>query len=179
MKTLWREDKSQKAWLWIGLLFLAFYFLEALLFWGPTPRITAPPYTPLVFWGLFGSGVIVIVSRFSTGSTTSRIETIQAWVLGTVITLGAVGSAFLVIARTRDVTLGHAILLIVLGVSGVVVGSLSYSIGWVVAGIVWLIGVVSVLLWPSYQDYTLGAVVALGFILIGALRMRLIVLEKS
>lgn len=68
----WREDKRQKTCLWVGLLFCVFYFGEAFLFWGPEPRVAAPPATPLVFWGSFG------VALFPRCRVDSSVEALQS-----------------------------------------------------------------------------------------------------
>jgi len=168
----WREDRRQKTWLWVGLLFFVFYFTEAVLFWGPQPRVLAPPYIPLIFWGLFGMAVIGVTTRpFPSAGKPERLETIQAWLLGTTITAAAIGSAFLIIRRTGDITLGHVVLLFILAQAGLIIGALSVNLGWLAAGLCWLAGGVWVLCQPSLQDYALGATVAFGFVLIGLLRM--------
>jgi hypothetical protein len=167
----WREDRRQKAWLWVGLLFFVFYFTEALLFWGPEPRVIAPSFTPLVYWGLFGVALIWIVTRPNPDdAATKRLEQIQAWVLGIAITAACVGSAFLIIHRTGDVTAGHAVLLFVLAEAGLIIGALTVNAGWFGAGLCWIVGGVCVLMWPPVQDYVIGAVVALGFVFVGCFR---------
>jgi hypothetical protein len=167
----WREDKRQKTWLWVGLLFLAFYFAEALLFWGPEPRVAAPPFTPFFYWGLFGALLIWIVTRSSPSeSSPHRLERIQAVVLGIAITAGTVGLAFLIIRRTGDLALGHAALLLILAQAGLVIGAMSFNVGWFLAGWCWIGGGVGVLWQPAVQDYIVGAAVALGFVVIGCFR---------
>src|SRR5580700_3024113 len=121
----WREDKQQRTWLWVGLLFFAFYFTEALLFWGPEPRVAAPAFTPLIFWGLFGAALIWVVTRPTLGGgKPSWLERIRSGALGVSITVAAVGSAFLIIRRTGDLTLGHAVLLFILAQAGLVIGAM-------------------------------------------------------
>jgi hypothetical protein len=171
----WREEKRQKVWLWVGVLFFGFYFTEALLFWGPEPRVVAPPFTPLVFWGLFGAAIIAVVTRGSPADApSSRPERIQATVLGLAITAACVGSAFLIMRRTGDVTLGHAVLLFALAQAGVTIGATSYNVGWLAAGLAWCGGGIGVLFLPAVQDYIVGAATALGFMLIGTLRKCLV-----
>jgi len=170
-----QEDKRQKAWLWVGLLFFGFYFAEAVLFWGPRPRLIAPPFTPLVFWGLFGVSVIWVVTRPIAGLGRPRWEeTLQSWVLGLSITAAAVGSAFLVIRRTGDITLGHVILLFALAEAGLVIGALLLNPGWFAAGLIWISAGVWVFCQPRLQDYVLGAAVAIGFVVIGVFRTRFV-----
>lgn len=162
------------AWLWIAVLFGAFYFTEAFLFWGPQPRIVAPPFTPLVYWGAFGAGVIWLVRR--QGKSASRRTPdqppplLQSLVLGIGITTSVVAMAFLVIRATGNITLGHAILLGTLFEAGVVIAGMSGSVGWIAASLIWAAGSVGVLCWPNVQDYTLGLAVAVGFAVVGLLR---------
>jgi hypothetical protein len=171
----WREEKRQKTWLWVGLLFFVFYFTEALLFWGPEPRVAAPSFTPLVFWGLFGAALIWVVTRPTPdGGVPNRLERIQSWVLGMGITTAAVGSAFLIIRRTGDLALGHAVLLFVLGQAGLVIGAVSFNAGWLMAALCWIAGGMWVLCQPSIQDLVIGAAVAIGFMLIGFCRKCLV-----
>lgn len=171
MQWHWREDKRQKTWLWVGVLFLVFYFAEAFLFWGPKPRIMPPPYTPLAFWGLFGVGLIWIISRpIPSAEPPTRLVKIQSWMLGTIITGTAICLAFLVICRTGDLTLGHVVLLGVLAQAGLIIAALTFNIGWLAGGLVWLGGSIGILCHPHRQDYIVGAAVALGFILIGSFR---------
>ena len=174
MKLSWCENRRDKRWLWIGVLFLAFYFGEALLFWGPDPRVSAPPYTPLAYWGLFGAVVIWVLTRKGPhGEKPGPFEGVQSVLIGIAIPAAAVGSAFLVIGRTGDVTLGHAVVLIALGQAAVIVGALERSPGWLAAGVCWAASAGGVLGWPALQDMILGAAVAAGFILIGSVRQRL------
>jgi hypothetical protein len=171
MHYCWREDKRQKTWLWVGLLFLFFYFAEAVLFWGPEPRVAAPPFTPLVYWGLFGAILIWIVTHARANElSASGLERGQGVVLGIGITAAVVGLAFLIIRRTGDLTLGHAVLLFTLAQAGIIIGAMSFNVGWFLAGLCW-IGSGFVVLWqPAVQDYTIGTGVALGFVVIGSFR---------
>jgi hypothetical protein len=174
MRYHWREDRGQKTWLWVGLLFFVFYFVEALLFWGPEPRVVAPSFTPLVYWGLFGATLVWVVTRPISESARRWLERIQAWVLGVAITVVSVGSAFLIIRRTGDLTLGHAVLLFILALSGLVIGAMAFNAGWFVAGLCWITGGICVLWQPPFQDYILGAAVAIGFMLIGCFRRSMV-----
>jgi hypothetical protein len=174
----WQENKRQKAWLWVGLLFFVFYFTEALLFWGPQPRLVPPPFAPLVFWGLFGAVLIWIITRpIPNVARATRSERLKSVVLGLTITAASVGSAFLIIWRTGDLTLGHAVLLFVLAQAGLIIGALSFNAGWFVAGLLWIGGAACVLCQPTVQDYAIGAAVAGGFVLIGSCRKCLVPAE--
>lgn len=175
MPYLWRENKGQETWRRVGLLFFAFYVTEALLFWGPEPRVAGPAFTPLVFWGLFGIALIGVVTRPDPEAGKSRwLESVQSAVLGTSITSAAVGSAFLIIRRTGDLALGHAVLLFILALAALILGATSLNIGWLAAGLCWSAGGAWVLCQPSVQDYVLGVAVALGFVLVGTLRKSLV-----
>jgi hypothetical protein len=174
----WREDKRQKTWVWVGLLFLVFYFTEAVLFWGPEPRVVAPPFTPLVYWGVFGVALIWVVTRRTPGgAATKPLERLQAGVLGVVVTAACVGSAYLIIRRTGDLTVGHAVLLFIMAEAGLIIGALSFNAGWFVAGLCWIAGGVYVLCRPPDQDYVIGAAVAIGFVLVGCFRKFMVCLE--
>lgn len=167
----WREDPRQRTWRTVGLLFLAFYFLEALLFWGPNPLLVPPRFTPLVFWGLFGVALIVVVTRPVRGTAPlDRLEQRQSWLLGGAITLSVVGCTCLVIMRTHDITLGHAVLLFTLAQAAFVIGALQFNAGWLAAGLLWVAGGALIIWRPAGQDYLLGAVIAAGFLAIGTWR---------
>ncbi|MGD0090161.1 MAG: hypothetical protein ABSE73_09595 [Planctomycetota bacterium] len=171
----WREDKRQKTWLWVGLLFSVFYFTEAFLFWGPEHRVAAPPFTPLVFWGLFGVALVWVLTRpLPSVGPQSRFEKIQYWVLSVAITAATVGVPFLIICRTGDVTLGHVVLLFVLAQAALIISALAFNAGWLAAGLCWIAGGMWILCRPSGQDYVLGAALAIGFVLIGVLRKCLV-----
>jgi hypothetical protein len=175
MNYRWREDNGQKSWLWVGLLFFAFYFTEALLFWGPNPRVIAPPYTQLIFWGLFAVALTWVITRPKPdGGALNRLEKVQYAVLSISITCAAVGSTFLILLRTRDLTLCHAMLLFSLGQAGLVIGALTFNLGWLLAALCWIGGGATVLYQPSLQDYFVGAAIAVGFVLIGACRTCLV-----
>lgn len=170
----WVEDRGQKVWLWIAALFGTFYFVEAFLFWGPQPRIRWLPYTPLVYWGAFGAGVIWLVQRqgrSAAGRTPGQPPSgLQSFVLGIGITISVVGMAYLVMRLTGNTTVGHAILLGALFEAGIVIAGMSGSLGWMLASLVWAGGGLAVLGWPSVQDFTLGLAVAIGFALVGLIR---------
>lgn len=172
MAIQWRDDERQKAWLWIGLVFAAFYFGEAVLFWGPRPLVVAPPFTPFVYWGLFGATVVWLVSRAAPpgASGERRLGQVQAAILGFGITSAVIGIPFLIMARTHDVTLGHAVLLLVMFEAGVVLGGQLLNPGWLLAALLWAGGAGAVLLRPAWQDHVLGLVVAGGFVVVGLLR---------
>ena len=80
----------------------------------------------------------------------------------------------MIIRRTDDITLGHAVLLFVLALSGLLIGARSLNLGWTLAAIWWIGGGAWILHDPRYQDYTPGAAVALGFILIGLFNRRIV-----
>ncbi|MCG3181266.1 MAG: hypothetical protein BIFFINMI_03645 [Phycisphaerae bacterium] len=170
----WIEDRRQKAWLWIALFFASFYFGEAILFWGTNPRIAAPSFTPLIYWGSFGVAVVWLVRRYdrlaSTPSADSVPPGMQATVLGLGITLSVIGMTVLVIRLTGNITLGHTILLLALCEAGLVIAGMSGSVGWLAAGLIWGCGAPAVFWFPGVQDVTLGLAVAIGFALIGLLR---------
>ena len=109
----------------------------------------------------------------------NRLEKMQSGVLGVAITATAIGSAFLIIRRTSDLTLGHAVLLFILGQAGLVIAAMSFNTGWLLAALCWLCGGAWVLCQPSVQDYAIGAVVAIGFMLIGTCRKCLVPSPRS
>ena len=168
------EEPEQRVWLWIGLVFAFFYFGEAFLFWGPNPRVYAPPVTPLIYWGMFGAAIVWLLSRQKkTSPPKAATRPPKAWestVLGVGITASVVGLPFTVIAVTGNVSLGHVILLGAMFEAGIIIGGMSGSLGWMVASLVWLGSGLFILWHPHGQDYTLGFAVALGFIIIGLLR---------
>jgi hypothetical protein len=174
-KVIWVEEAGQKVWLWIGVVFAAFYFGEAFLFWGPNPRVNAPSFTPLVYWGAFGAAVIGLLLRQPKQASEKPApgvpHALQTWVLGVGITVSVVGMAFLVMWATGNVTLGHAILLGAMFEAGVVIGGMSGNLGWLAAGIVWAGAAVHVLRYPSTQDITIGIATATGFALVGLIRL--------
>jgi hypothetical protein len=172
---IWREDKSQLIWLWIGVLFLTFYTGEACLFWGPNPRVAAPPLVHLLYWGAFGALLAGLIGWSARQEGPKKwLSVVQSTVLGVVITAAVVGVPALIMLRTRDITLGHAVLLFTLALAAVVVGSLRFNAGWLLAGCVWASAGCTILRLPRIQDYLLGAVVAIGFIVVGALRKTLL-----
>jgi hypothetical protein len=172
---IWIEDRAQKVWLWVGVVFAAFYFGEAFLFWGPVPRVKAPPFLPLAYWGAFGAVIIGLLSRQTKKQTPAKPgpevpASLQSAILGMGITASVVGITFLVIAATHNVTLGHAVLLGTMFEAGIVIGGMSGNIGWLLAGLVWAACGVLVYRYPSVQDYTLGVAVFLGFATVGVVR---------
>jgi small-conductance mechanosensitive channel len=172
---IWQEVKGQRIWLWIGVLFLTFYTGEACLFWGPNPRIAAPVLAHLLYWAAFGallSGLIGWSARQERPKKWWNV--VQSMVLGVAITAAVVGVPALIMIRTNDVTLGHAVLLFTLSLAAVVIGSLSFNPGWFLAGCLWASAGFAVLYFPRIQDYLLGAAVAIGFIIVGALRKSLV-----
>ena len=171
----WRDEKSQQIWLWIGLVFLVFYTAEAWLFWGPEPQVIVPPFVYLLYWGAFGAILIVLIAR-SAGKADPKnwLNVIQSTILGVGITSAVVGIPFLIIARTHDITLGHAVMLFTIALAAVVIGALSFNAGWMLAGCVWVSGGCMILALPRIQDYMLGAVLAIGFIVVGVLRRSLV-----
>jgi hypothetical protein len=189
MKHIWVEESDQKAWLWVAVAFAAFYFGEAILFWGPKPLVAAPPMTPLVYWGAFGATIIWLLSRTPKGgpqpTASGTPRALQNWVLGIGITAAVVGMAYFTMIATRElgvmrsVTAGHVIILGAMFEAGVIIGGLSGNPGWIAAGAVWLLGGALILIFPGVQDYTLGAVVTLGFALIGLLRRSLRVAKEN
>jgi len=175
MPRIWREDRSQKGWLWIGLVFLVFYMGEACLFWGPQPRVTGPPFIHVAYWAVFGAILIGLISRSTTRSDpTSWWDTIQSIILGTAITAAVIGIPALIIGRTHDITLGHAVLLFTISLAAIVIGAMSFNLGWLLAGCVWAVAGCFILYLPLIQDYLLGAVVAIGFCIVGVLRKSLV-----
>ena len=134
----WREDRNQRIWLWIGVLFLAFYIGDACLFWGPNPQSPGPPLVHLSYWAAFGALLIGLVGWSARqGGPKKWLVVVQSIVLGVAITAAVVGVPALIIARTHDVTLGHAVLLFTLSLAAGVIGSLSYNLGWLLAGCAW------------------------------------------
>ena len=177
---MWREDKRQQSWLWVGALFLLFYFAEAYLFWGPNLRFTGPWFRPLAFWGLFGLTVIWIVNRKVPGvGPQSRARKFQSWILGVGITAGVLLPTYLVMKTSRNTSLGHAVLLSQLALAALVIGAMSYSPGWLAAAVAWAAGIAWIWVRPAYyEDYMLGASVGIGFVLVGLIRRRLIVRDE-
>jgi hypothetical protein len=58
--------------------------------------------------------------------------------------------------------------------AGLVIGAMSFNVGWMVAGLCWALGGVWILVSPAGQDYVLGAAVGIGFMLVGILRKGLV-----
>ena len=172
---VWREDKSQLIWLWIGVLFLTFYTGEACLFWGPNPRVAGPLWMHLLYWGAFGIFLAGFIGWSARQEGPEKwLNMAQSTVLGVVITAAVVGVPALIMVRTRDITLGHAVLLFTLALAALVIGSLRFNPGWLLAGCVWVSAGCAILCLPRIQDYLLGAVVAIGFIIVGAIRKSLV-----
>ena len=172
---VWIEEREQKVWAWIAAVFALFYFGEAFLFWGPEPRVHAPAFTPLVYWGVFAASIVWLLLRQakkepSRKPTSGVPRGLQSTILGAGITASVIGIAFLVMAITHNVTLGHAVLLGTLFEAAVVIGGMSGNLGWLAAGLVWATSAILVLRYPSVQDYTLGVAVFVGFALIGLIR---------
>ncbi len=172
---IWVEEREQKVWLWIAAAFAGFYFGEALLFWGPEPRVKAPPFTPLLYWGAFGVVIVWLVRRQSkkdarTVTAAGVPHGLQSAILGIGITASVVGLAYLVMGVTGNVTLGHAVLLGAMFEAAAIIGGMSGNTGWLAAALVWGIALALVLVFPRIQDYSLGAAMVLGFALIGMLR---------
>ncbi len=98
-------------WKRIAIIFIIFYFLEAVLFWkGLCLARTildiphACPYIyPLGFWGLFA----FIIYRLIKGRPTVGVSSMMDRVLAAGIPLGVVGNAFLVMMYSNNITLGH------------------------------------------------------------------------
>lgn len=172
---MWRDNKSQQVWLWIGLVFLVFYTGEAWLFWGPVPRVIVPPFVYLLYWGAFGAILIGLIARSARKADSKNwLDVIQSTVLGVAITAAVVGIPFLIMARTQDITLGHAVLLFTISLAAIVIGAMSFNAGWLLAGCMWASAGWMILARPRYQDYVLGVVLAIGFIIVGALRKSLV-----
>jgi hypothetical protein len=162
-------------WLWIALAFAGFYFGEAFLFWGPKPRVQAPPITPLLYWGAFGVLIVWLLARRATNdaandATPTVPSGLQATVLGLGITVSVIGLTLLVMRVAGSVTLGHAVLLGTLAEAALVLGGMSVNLGWLVASLLWACGVCLVLRYPPLQDVTVGVAVCLGFTAVGTLR---------
>ncbi len=171
---VWREDKSQLIWFWIGVLFLMFYTGEAYLFWGPNPRVAGPPLVHLLYWGAFGALLAGLIGWSARQEGPKKwLNVVQSIVLGVVITAAVVGVPALIMVRTHDITLGHAVLLFTLALAAVVIGSLRFNPGWLLAGCLWASAGGAILYLPRIQDYLLGAAVAMGFIIVGTLRKSL------
>ena len=172
---VWRDDKGQKIWLWIGVLFLVFYIGESFLFWGPNPRVAGQPFLHLLYWAAFGAVLCGLLGWSGRKSEPKKwLDVIQSTVLGMTITSAVVGIPALIIFRTHDITLAHAVLLLTLSLVAVVIGSLTFNPGWFLAGCLWALAGCVILCWPPIQDHLLGAVVAVGFIVVGALRKSLV-----
>lgn len=166
------EEPGQKVWAWIAVAFAAFYFGEAFLFWGPEPRVHAPAFTPLIYWGAFGACVIWLLRRRGrsqiSGEPTPEIpHGLQTAILGTGITASVVGIAFLVIHVTGNVTLGHAVMLGAMFEAAIIIAGMSGNLGWLAASLVCAASAALVLIYPAVQDYTLGAAMAISFALVG------------
>jgi hypothetical protein len=154
---------------------LVFYIGEASLFWGPEPRVRVPPFVHLLYWGAFGAILVGLIAR-SAGKVNSKtwLDVIQSTILGVGITSAVVGIPFLIIVRTQEITLGHSVMLFTISLAAVVIGALSFNVGWLLAGCLWASAGYMVLALPRIQDYVLGAVLAIGFIIVGALRKSLV-----
>jgi hypothetical protein len=172
---IWREEKGQRVWLWIGVVFLVFYTGEAWLFWGPHPRVTGPLFLHLLYWAAFGAILTGLIARSPRNADPKGwLGVIQSAILGVTITSAVVGIPALIMVRTQDFTLGHAVLLFTISLAAVVIGSLSFNPGWLLAGCVWASAGWVILALPPVQDYVLGAAMAIGFIIVGALRKSLV-----
>ena len=172
MRIKWVKEPGQRAWAWVAIVFAAFYFGEAYLFWGPEPRLHAPNFAPLVYWGTFGTCVIWLLSRSrrNPGNRSPGPPRLaQTVTLGVGITASVVCIAFLVIRVSGNVTLGHAVMLGTLFEAAVIIGGMSGNVGWTAASLVWAASAALVLVFPSVQDYTIGAATVIAFALVGLL----------
>lgn len=181
-KLVWVDEREQKVWLWIAVAFVLFYFGEALLFWGPSPRINAPPFTPLIYWGAFGATIIWLLRRQGKKTPAKPVAAtvprgLQSTILGIGITSSVVGITSLVMkfacgnmSDEQTTTLGHAVLMATLFEAGVIIGGMSGNLGWLAAGVAWGASSFLVLRFPSFQDYTVGLATAVGFGMVGTIR---------
>jgi small-conductance mechanosensitive channel len=129
----------------------------------------------LSYWGAFGAILAGFIGWSARQEGPKKwLSVAQSTVLGVAITVAVVGVPALIMIRTHDVTLGHAVLLFTLALAAVVIGSLAFNPGWLLAGCLWASAGCAILYVPRIQDYLLGAVVAIGFIIVGALRSSLV-----
>ncbi|HUU43752.1 MAG TPA: hypothetical protein VMX57_08230 [Planctomycetota bacterium] len=172
----WVEERGQRVWLWIAVVFGVFYLGESLLFLGPEPRVPVPVWVFPIYWGAFGAAVIGLVLRGVKGhagrATSGFPRRVRFAILGVGITTSVVGMSYLVMGVARDVTLGHVVLLGTMFEAGIIIGGISGNLGWLSAGVVWGTGGILVLCCPSIQDFTIGVVVFVGFALLGLIRRR-------
>jgi hypothetical protein len=184
----WKRTEGQSLWIRISLAFLAFYVGEAVLFWQglalakPVFRIPLafPLLYPLGYWGLFGFVVYRIQIRklaFQAQSAAERrFLRWQRGLMTLVITIGVVGSAFLVIKGSGSTTLGHVILFFAMFQAAAVIGAMELNIGWLAAAGLWLLTALAIDSYPvtlrlvphiKDEDVLIGLATSLGFFLIG------------
>jgi len=175
-KHVWVNDEEQKVWVWISILFAIFYFGEAFLFWGPTPRIHSS-LLQLTYWGIFGLSIYVVGNRRKTSDRTKLVTrthgAFQWSILGAGITMSVVGITFLVMRLTGNVTLGHMILLATMCEAAIVICGMSGNMGWLAASLVWAASAVLVYRYPPVQDIIVGVAFVVGFALVGLIRKSL------
>src|SRR5688572_11911322 len=112
---VWKRAEDQAAWTWIAAAFAVFYFGEAVLFWRgieiAAPLMANIPLAnplvyPLGYWGLFGLCVYLVQRKYQSAATGSkaRFRWWQGTLLTAAITIGVVGTAFVVIRGSGSQT---------------------------------------------------------------------------
>jgi hypothetical protein len=137
--------------------------------------VPRPWVYPLAYWGSFGAGIIWLVTRprkksSREGQLSTVPETLQGWVLGIGITVAVIGLPYFVMAWSKSVTLGHVVLMGTLFEAAIVIAGMSGSAGWLLASVLWATTTILIVKFPDWQDFTLGASVALGFATVGLVR---------
>ena len=181
-KQIWKREEipGQRVWKRVSIIFVIFYFLEAVLFWhgiclaSPILKIpyAVPCVYPLGFWGLFAFLIYWQIKSLPTQSSSSLMDR----VLAAGIPLGVIGNTFLVMEASGDTTLGHIIMFSSLFLAAVSIGGATYNIGWLSGAGLWLVSALGILLWPHdlrmirpfrEEDIIVGLGLAMGFAAIG------------
>jgi len=182
----WTTAEGQRAWLGIGGAFLVFYLGEAVLFWRGGPGagnfigelpFGVPLVYPLGFWALFGAVVWALVRRSKRRKNADRkAQRWQTALLAAGITLGVVGTTYLVMRQSQDLTLGHTVLFSSMFLAAVVIGAMELNLGWLAAAAFWLATAVFIFGMPAGldlvpgihdEDIWVGIGAAGGFVLVG------------
>lgn len=105
----------------------------------------------------------------------------QMGLLTSVITIGVVGSTFLITKGSGSTTLGHVTLFLILFQAAAVIGAMELNVGWLAAAGVWLLTALAIYSYPvtlhlfspfKDEDLWVGLAMSLGFILIGVFPQR-------
>ncbi len=183
----WKRSEGQAVWVKIGLVFLFFYFGEAILFWQglglARPLMRLPLFTPLVYplgyWGLFGAAIYLIQRKSSAEVRYAAAKRFLRWqgaLLTIGITIGVVGVAFVVMKGSGSTTLGHVALFFAMFLAAAVIGAMELNAGWLAAAVLWLLTAIMIDIYPiemdliphfKDEDIWIGLATPFGFFLIG------------